>query len=222
MNTRYTRFLTVRRTLLFSAFATACVPLLQGCFPLVAGGIVAGAVMVTDRRSSGAYLDDESIEWKTKNLIGKHFGSINHVNVTSYNRYVLLTGEVENENVRNEVQRLAGTVANVRAIINELVVGPPSSVGNRGNDGLITSNVKTRFLNNDKFSANHVKVITEANTVFLLGIVTREEGDQAAEVARTSQGVKKVVKVFEYINADEARDFDSRNAPTPGSPPEAP
>ena len=229
MNTRHTRFLTVRHALLLGAFAATCVPVLQGCVPLVAGGIIAGgALMATDRRSSGAYVDDESIEWKTKNLIGQHFGTINHVNVTSYNRYALLTGEVENDNARAEIQRLATSVANVRAVVNELVVGPPSSISNRGNDSLITTNIKTRFLNGGKFSASHVKVITEAGTVFLLGIVTREEGDQAAEIARTSQGVKKVVKVFEYISANEARSRDSAplsdSSPDlpPDSPPEAP
>jgi osmotically-inducible protein OsmY len=200
-----TSWLPSRRTLLRGAFVIACLPVLQGCFPLVALGVGAGAVMIADRRSSGAYVDDEIIEWKTKSLISQHFGSINHVNITSYNRNVLLTGEVESENARAEIQRLAATVPNVRAIINELVVAPPSPMSARSNDSFITTNVKTRFIDGNKFSANHIKIVTEANTVFLLGIVTHAEGEAAAEIARSSRGVNKVVKVFEYVDESSVR-----------------
>jgi len=208
------------RALLVGAFAIACVTLLQACVPLMFAGVGAGALVVADRRTTGTYLDDESIELKTSNLVRQHFGTINHVNVTSYNRNVLLTGEVQDESVRAEVQRLAGTIANVRAVVNELVIGPPSTFPARSNDTGITTNVKARFVNNKVFSVNHIKVVTEANVVFLLGIVTREEGDHAAEIARTSKGVRKVVKVFEYIGENEAQAFDARN--NTDSPPEAP
>ncbi|MCL2591440.1 MAG: BON domain-containing protein [Betaproteobacteria bacterium] len=216
-----------RRTLLVGAFAIAGVALLQGCVPVIFAGIGAGALVAADRRTTGAYVDDESIEQKTSNLIGQHFGTINHVNVTSYNRNVLLTGEVQDENVKAEAQRLTGTVANVRGVVNELVVGPPSTFSDRANDTAITTNVKTRFLNNKVFSANHVKVVTEASVIFLLGIVTQAESEQAAEIASTSKGVKKVVRVFEYIAESEAKTLDTRDNTTDTKadsnfPPEAP
>lgn len=218
----YTTLSSARRALLVGTFAIAGVTLLQGCFPVMAVGIGASALMAADRRTTGTYVDDESIEWKVSDLIRNHFGTINHVNVISYNRNVLLTGEVQNESVSAEMQRLAGTIQNVRAVANELVVAPPSTLTSRSNDSAISTNVKSRFLSNKAFSANHIKVVTEAGTVFLLGIVTHAESDAAAEVARTSKGVKRVVKVFEYIGESEAQAVDARDNNTSGSPPEAP
>ncbi len=198
------------RALLLALLAAAPALLLQGCIPVAAGGAaVAGAVMVTDRRTSGTYVEDEGIEWKVSSHIKDRFGDATHVNVTSYNRNVLLTGETPDERTRNELSAIASKVENVRGIVNEAVVGPISSLSARGNDSLITSNVKARFVDANRFSANHVKVVTEANVVFLLGLVTRAEADAATEVARTSQGVRKVVRVFEYINDAEARRIDS-------------
>jgi len=197
-----------RRTLLLGLVAVGTLPLLQGCFPVVAGGAVAGAAIAADRRTSGAYVEDQGIEWKTSSRLSERFGDAIHINVTSYNRNVLLTGEVPNETIRAEIERIAASVENVRGIINEAVVAGNSSLTARGNDTLITSNVKARFVDGQRFSANHVKVVTEANVVFLLGLVTRAEADAASEIARTSQGVRKVVRVFEYINDEEARRID--------------
>lgn len=204
MNTSRTR-----RTLLAGLVTAAALPLLQGCFPVVATGFGAGAMMISDRRSSGTYVEDEGIEWKASSRMSEHFGTINHINATSYNRNVLLTGEVQNESVRAEAERLVAGIENVRGIINELTIGPASSVSARANDSLITSNVKARFVDGNRFSANHVKVITEANVVFLMGLVTRKEADAATEIARTSQGVKKVVRVFDYISDEEAHRLDT-------------
>lgn len=197
-----------RRRLLLGLAAAAGLPLLQGCFPVVATGVGAGAAMISDRRTSGTYVEDEAIEWKVANRIRERFGSTVHVNVTSYNRNVLLTGEIPNESVRAELDRIVAGVENVRGVINEVVVAPNSALTARGNDALITSNVKARFVDAQRFSAHSVKVVTEANVVFLLGIVTRAEADAAAEIARTSQGVRKVVRVFEYISEDQARRRD--------------
>jgi osmotically-inducible protein OsmY len=197
-----------RRTLLLGLVAVGTLPLLQGCFPVVAGGAVAGAAIAADRRTSGAYVEDQGVEWKTSSRLSERFGDAIHINVTSYNRNVLLTGEVPNETIRAEIERIAASVENVRGIINEAVVAGNSSLTARGNDTLITSNVKARFVDGQRFSANHVKVVTEANVVFLLGLVTRAEADAASEIARTSQGVRKVVRVFEYINDEEARRID--------------
>ena len=198
-----------RRALVLGLGAAALLPLLQGCFPVVATGVGAGAALVSDRRTSGTYVEDEGIEWKVSSRIRERFGSSAHVNVTSYNRNVLLTGEAPNETVRGELERIVGGVEHVRGVINEVVVGPNSSLTARGNDALITSNVKARFVDAQRFSAHNVKVVTEANVVFLMGIVTRAEADAAAEVARTSQGVRKVVRVFEYLSDEEARRLDN-------------
>ncbi len=198
-----------RRALLLGLAAAGSLPLLQGCFPVVATGVGAGAAMIADRRSSGAYVEDEGIEWKTENRIRERFGDSVHINATSYNRNVLLTGEVPSESVRAEIERITAGVDNVRGIINETVVTAVSSLSARANDSLITSNVKARFVDAQRFSANHVKVVTEANVVFLLGLVTRAEADAASEVARTSQGVRKVVRVFEYVSEEDARRLDA-------------
>lgn len=198
-----------RRRLLLGFAAASTLPLLQGCFPVVATGVGAGAMMIADRRSSGTYVEDEGIEWKASNRLRENFGTLNHINVTSYNRNVLLSGEVQTDAIKADAERIVAGVENVRGIINELVVGPASSLSARANDSLITSNVKARFVDGNRFHANHVKVITEANVVFLMGLVTRTEADSASEIARTSQGVRKVVRVFDYISDEEARRLDA-------------
>ena len=183
---------------------------LQGCFLLVAAGVGAGAVSIADRRTTGAQIDDEVIEEKTVSRFREQFGSAHYqVNATSYNRRVLLTGQATTEEIKNKLAQIAKDVPNVVNVTNEVIVAGSSSFGSRGNDGLITSNVKARFLTNNggQFSPVHVKVTTENNAVYLMGIVTQAEGDAAAEVARTSSGVQKVVKVFEYVD----------KAPAPGT-----
>lgn len=199
-----------RRTVLLGLLTAGGLPLLQGCFPIVATGVGAGAAMVSDRRSSGAYVEDESIEWKVSSRIRERFGDAVHVNVTSYNRIVLLTGEAPSEAIRSELGSVASGVENVRGIVNEVAIAGNSSLSARGNDTLITSNVKARFVDAQRFSAHVVKVVTEANVVFLLGVVTRAEGDEAAQIASTSKGVRKVVRVFEYISEEEAGRIDNR------------
>ena len=188
------------------------VPALQGCFPVVAAGAGAGALMISDRRYAETYLADEAIEIRAANRAGEKFGDKIHLNVTSYNRMVLLTGEVPDATTRAEVERTVGSVPNVKAVTNELQVAGISSFGARGNDTYISSKVKARFIDANKFAANHVKVVTEAGVVYLLGIVTQKEADAAVEVARTTGGVQKVVKVLEVISDEEARRLDARPA----------
>jgi len=224
MKIHTTALLSARRALLAGALAIASITLLQGCFPAVVVGVGATAMVAADRRTSGTYVEDQSIEWKVSNLMRKNFGTLNRIYVISYNRNVLLAGEVQNENVRAEAERLAGTVQNVRSVVNELDVGPVPAFWPRRNDDAITANVKARFLNNGVFAPNHVKVFTVKEVVFLLGIVTSAEADEAARIASESKGVKKVVKVFEYIGENEAQAIDTRNAgeDNNGFPPEAP
>jgi osmotically-inducible protein OsmY len=173
---------------------SACVPLLVG------GAIAGGAAVATDRRSAGAQLDDEVIEDKSSIAIHERFKGDFHVNVTSFNGIVLLTGEVPAETSKTEIGQMLRTTPKVRAVQNELVVGPVTDLQSRSNDTLITSKVKARFVEAAKFQINYVKVVTEHGVVYLMGIVRREEGDAAAEIARTTNGVQRVVKVFEYIN----------------------
>ena len=209
MNTK-TIHLPTRRRLLLGLGATAALPLLQGCFPVVAGGVGAGAAMIGDRRTSGAYVEDEGIEWRTSRALRDRLGDAVHINVTSYNRMVLLTGEAPTEAHRAEAERVATGIANVKGIVNEIQVAGISSLTSRGNDSLITSKVKARFVDAAQFAAHHVKVVTEAGTVYLMGIVTRREADAASEVARRTDGVRKVVRVFEYITDEQARELEGR------------
>jgi len=188
------------RTKLSIAALLAGAFLTQGCAPLIVTGAAAGALMATDRRSSGMYLEDENIEWRVfARLRGDFTGS--HVNATSYNRRVLLTGEVPTEEMKAQVEKAVRGVLNVRDVVNELRVAGASSLASRGNDALITSNVKALMVNNGgRFSPTHIKVLTEAGTVYLMGLVTPAEADAAVEVARGASGVSRVVKVFEYTN----------------------
>jgi osmotically-inducible protein OsmY len=176
----------------------SAVPVLQGCFPLAVTGVGAAAVMANDRRTTGTYLEDETIEWKVIGKVRERFSAA-HVNATSFNRRVLLTGEAPVEEAKQQIEEAVRTIDNVRDVTNELQVAGASSLASRGNDALITSNVKTRMVNNRKFSPLHVKVVTEAGVVYLMGLVSPQEGDAAVEIARTTSGVSRVVKVFEYV-----------------------
>jgi osmotically-inducible protein OsmY len=188
--------------LLFALFAVVVgtSTLLTGCVPLLVAGAVGGTARVaTDRRSVGAQADDESIELKISNTIGTGFGDRVHVSVTSYNGIVLLTGEVPTQDLVGSIGEIARTTAKVRRVHNEVTVGPVSEVGSRTNDSYITSKVKARFVEANKFSATHVKVVTERQVVYLMGIVRRDEADTATQIASTTSGVLRVVKLFEYI-----------------------
>jgi osmotically-inducible protein OsmY len=183
-------------TLLATALS---LPLLQGCFPVVAGGVAAGALAIDDRRTIAIQAEDKTIFAKAETRIGERFGDRVHVNVTSFNRRVLLTGEVPDDKTRAEVERVVGGVENVATVVNELQLGGPSSVTSRTNDAIITSKVKGNFVDDPQISANAFKVVTEAGVVYLMGLVTREEGDRAAGVASRTSGVRQVVKVLEYV-----------------------
>jgi osmotically-inducible protein OsmY len=182
---------------LLTLAALAATPLLSGCFALAVGGVGTAALMADDRRTAGTYIEDENIEWKTLVRIKEKFPGA-HVNSTSYNRKVLLTGEALTEDLKKQIGEDVKGIASVVDVANEVQVAGASSLAARGNDALVTSNVKARMFNNGKFSPNHVKVVTEAGTVYLMGLVNQSEGDAAADIARTTSGVRGVVKVFEY------------------------
>ncbi len=188
---------------------------LQGCFPVVAAGAGTAVVSSIDRRTSGTQLEDEGIELRSSNRISERYGDKVHVNVVSYNRAVLLAGEVPDAAAKAEVEKLVRGVPNVRAVTNDLAIAGPSSLGARSNDAVLTSKVKARFVDAGKFNAVHVKVVSEASVVYLFGIVTEREAADATEIARTTGGAKKVVRLFEFCKAsDEAcRPTATRPAP---------
>lgn len=173
---------------------------LQGCPAVIVAGVGTGALMVSDRRTTGSYIEDEGIEDKAVNQISAKYKNTTHVNVISFNRHVLITGEVASEADKAAITQIVAGVANVKAVSNELVVSGLTGISSRSSDSIITGDVKMRFLNNKIFRADHVKVITENGTVFLMGLVYRKEADAATEIASTTGGVRKVVKVFEYLD----------------------
>ena len=161
-------------------------------------GAGSAAVSAMDRRTTGVQIEDERIELVSSNRCGEKFGDKAHINITSYNRNVLLTGEVADAAARGEVEKIVRGVPNVRGITNDLQIGPLATLSSRASDAGTTGKVKARFVDAGKFNAVHVKVVTEASVVYLLGIVTEAEANDAVEVPRTTGGVRKVVKVFEY------------------------
>jgi osmotically-inducible protein OsmY len=179
----------------------ATLPLVHGCAPLVVGGAAAGgAMMANDRRTVGTITEDQGIELKVSSRIGERYRDASHVNVTSYNRTVLLTGEVPDAAAKAGVEQITRSVENVRGVHNETIVAGVTSFTARSNDALITSKVKGRFLDSNRFNPLHVKVVTENGVVYLMGIVRKQEAADATEIARTTSGVQKVVRLFEYIN----------------------
>ena len=181
-------------------FAAALAAQLSACVPVIVGGAAAGGAVAADRRTSGIYVEDENIELKAVKHMETSLGETAHVNVTSYNRNVLLTGEVPDEAAKASAEAFVKSIQNVRGITNEITIGPKTSISSRSNDTYLTSKVKTKFVTENQFPANVVKIVTENSVVYLLGIVNKTEGDAAAEIARNTDGVDKVVKVFEYTN----------------------
>jgi len=179
---------------------------LSACAPVVMGSFVGGAMVASDRRTSGALVEDEGIEQRASAAMRENFGDKNaHVNITSYNRQVLITGEVANDRIRAQVEQLVSKVPNVRSIVNELGIGPVSTVSERSNDSLITARVKASMIDSTDIFASVFKVITERGTVYLMGRVTQNEAARATDIARGVPSVKRVVRVFEYITEDELK-----------------
>ena len=171
---------------------------LQGCVEMAVVGAGAAALSAIDRRTTGVQIEDERIELVSSNRLGEKFGDKAHFNITSYNRNALLTGEVADAQSKADAEKIVRGVANVRDVINELQVAALASMSARAGDATITGKVKARFLDAGKFNPVHVKVVTEASVVYLLGIVTETEANDAVAIARTTGGVVKVIKIFEY------------------------
>ncbi|HEX3138936.1 MAG TPA: BON domain-containing protein [Rhizobacter sp.] len=188
---------------------------LTGCAAVLVGGaVVGGTMMATDRRSSGAIVDDQSIEMKAGTKVHEVLGDRGHVNVTSYNRMVLLTGEVPTEADKAAIEQSVARVDNVRSTVNELAAMTASSLSNRSNDAFLTSKVKATLVDAGDLHSNAFKVLTERGTVFLMGRVTEREADRASDLTRSISGVQKVVRVMEIISEAELAELEPRNAPT--------
>jgi osmotically-inducible protein OsmY len=186
------------------AAALAAATLLGACAPLLLGGaFVGGSMVAIDRRTSGTQVEDQSIELKSVSRVSDTIGDRGHVSVTSYNKLVLITGEVPTDSDKSRVEQAIARIENVKSIVNELAIGAPSSIGTRSNDTLITSKVKASFVDAKDLQANVFKVVTERGNVYLMGRVTEREANRAAEVARGVSGVVKVVKVFEIVSESE-------------------
>ena len=187
-----------------SLFLVAAAWALQGCVPLMIGaGGAAAYSSLEDRRTTGIQIEDEAIETRASNRISDRFGSRVHVNVTSYNRVALLTGEVPDDAARAEAEKIVRAVPNVREVTNDLQVAGISSYPARANDAYLTTKVRGRLFDTKRVSPVHLKVVTEAGAVYLMGVVSEAEAEEAVDIARNTGGVRKVVKVFEYCKATD-------------------
>ena len=186
---------------------------LSACAPLIVGGAVVGGVMAVDRRTAGTQIEDEGIELRAANRIRETLGDRAHVNVTSYNRQVLLTGEVATAQDRQAVEQMVSQVENVRSVVNDLAVMPPSTLSQRSTDTFITGKVRASLVDAQDISANSFKVVTERNTVYLMGRVSQREANRATDIARGVTDVRKVVRVFEIVSEEELRRIAPQPAP---------
>lgn len=207
------------RTLCSVLAAGALVGSLAACAPLViGGGAVMGTLMATDRRTTGTQVEDEGIELRTVNRIREALGDRVHVNVTSYNRQVLLTGEASAAADAQKAEQIALSVENVRSVVNDIGVMPHSSLKQRSSDTFITGKVRASLVDAKDLTANAFKVVTERNVVYLMGRVTPREAKRSAEIARGVDGVHKVVRVFEVITEEELSRSATQPAPVSQDP----
>ena len=201
------------RPLAKAILCAALLTSLSGCVEMMVGGAVMGAVATADRRTLGAQTEDKTITVKAELRVPKIAGPDGHVNIASFNRKVLLTGEVRDEAAKAAVEREVRSIEGVQSISNEIQISGPSSYTSRSSDALITTKVKASLVDMKTISATSFKVVTERGTVYLMGRVTQREGQVAADVARGVSGVQRVIKIFEYITEDELRAMEP---PKPG------
>lgn len=197
------RWQQMKRPLAAVALCASVLVSLQGCVGMMVGGAVMGTLAATDRRTLGAQTEDKTIAVKGELRIKNLVGDAGHVNVTSFNRRALLTGEVRDAQMKADAEREAQAIEGVKSVVNELEIAGPASYTSRANDTLITGKIKASFVDAQDMYANSVKVVTERANVYLMGRVTQREGERASNIASGVSGVQKVVKVFEYISEQE-------------------
>jgi osmotically-inducible protein OsmY len=203
--------MTKRHPLVIALAAATLAGALSACAPLIIGGAAVGAMVAVDRRTSGAQVEDEAIELKGATRLREALGDRAHIDVTSYNRQVLLTGEVPSEQAKHQAEQVVSRVENVKGIVNELAVLPPSTLGQRSSDALITGQVKASLIDEKDLYVGAFKVVTERGAVYLMGRVTQREADKATQIARTIGGVQRVVRIFEVISDEELRRIATTN-----------
>lgn len=192
--------------------------LMSGCVaPMMVGGFVGGTMVASDRRTAGAQLEDQGIEIRANARIREQIGAGVHINVTSYNRQVLLTGEVSKTQEKQLTEQILNRVENVRSVVNELAVAPNSSLSDRTNDALVSGKVKASMIDSRDVFASAFKVVTERGTVYLMGRVTQREANRAVEIARGISGVQKIIRVFEIITEEELKTLQPPPASEPAS-----
>lgn len=202
-----------KRLTLCLVAAGAVAGAVSGCVPLVIGGAaVGGTVMAIDRRTAGIQVEDESIEMRVASAIRERAGNDGHINVTSYNRQVLLTGEAPNEAFKQKAEEAAKAAQNVRSVVNDVGVMFNSSLSQRSTDTLITGKVRASIIDAKDLSSSAIKVVTERNVVYLMGRVTERESKRAAEIARGVANVQKVVRVFEVISEEELKSLSNNRS----------
>ena len=208
---------TTGRTLRAVVLGLAATGALSACAPLLVGGaLVGGAMVATDRRTSGTIVEDETIEIKAGSRIREALGDRGNISVTSYNRVVLLTGDVPDAADKATVEQAVSRIESVQSVVNELVVGLARSVVSRSRDAFLTTKVKASFIDARDLFSNSIKVVTSHQTVYLMGRVTEREANRAADVARGVDGAQKIVKVFEVISeAELANQLPKGSAPRP-------
>jgi osmotically-inducible protein OsmY len=207
------------RLLISTVALAAALSGLAGCAPLIIGGaMVSGTLMATDRRTSGTQIEDQAIELKASSRVKEVVGDRGHVNTTSYNRMVLITGEVPTDADKLAVEQAVARIENVRSIVNELAASGSASLTSRSNDTLLTSKVKASFVDARDMLSNAFKVVTERGTVYLMGRVTEREATRASELARSVSGVQKVVRVFEIVTESELAAMTPKSAKTAEAP----
>ncbi len=205
---------TPTRLLSITLLSVSLVATLSACVPMMLGSAVLGGTLVaTDRRTSGTQLEDEGIELRAASRVRDNLGERVHVNVNSYNRRVLLSGEVPSEQDKQLVEQVVSRVENVQSVVNELAILGNATLTQRSSDSLVTGRVKAALVDAKDLYANAFRVVTERGTTYLMGRVTQREADRATDIARTTSGVQKVVRVFEVISEDELRNLLPQPAP---------
>ena len=205
--------LTLQRTAALALVVTSLAGL-SGCFPVLLGGAVMGGLVATDRRTSGSVVEDEGIELRSSSRINEALGDRGHINVTSYNRQVLLSGEVPSAQDKQLVEQIVSRVDNVRNIVNELAVMGNASFTQRSSDSLVTGRVKAALVDAKDLFSNAFKVVTERGTTYIMGRVTEREAKRATQVVSSTSGVQKVVRIFDIISEEEL----ARMLPPPAEP----
>jgi osmotically-inducible protein OsmY len=211
-----------RKTLLVMLATLSAAGTFSACAPLIVGGAAMGAMVAVDRRTSGAQLEDEGIELRSSSRLRDALGDGPHFNVTSYNRQVLLTGEVANEQAKQTAGQVVSHVDNVKTIVNELAVQANSTLTQRSSDTLVTGKVKASLVDAKDLYVGAFKVVTERGIVYLMGLVTQREADRATQVARNISGVQRVVRIFELISDEELRRMSPDQATPVATPASAP